>query len=192
MDTKEYFLFGRCSMCSGFFTGNAYYMDRVCDLIQDKFIEYLELGYGHADEQLYSPVYFENPDLFEHYYGDYNQMITNYKHIYENHIAPVRNFLNNSFQYGNYKKCLEACRYLLTSHNLKTCEYDCNGHTPYTLYVPYILYVHPFFFCLVTHFLVPRSLRSDLQLQRIHRFVDVIAFLHSFVSYNTFIPPLQA
>lgn len=124
LDTKEYFFYGRCSMCSGFFTGNAHYMDRVCDLLQTKFIDYLELGYGHADEQLYSPVYFENPDLFEHYYGDYNQMITNYKHIYENHIAPVRNFLHNSFQSGNYKKCLEACLCLLTSHRLKTCTYD--------------------------------------------------------------------
>ena len=78
---NEYFEWGRCSMCSGFFTGNKEYMYKVCDLIEDKFLQYLELGYGHADEQLYSPVYFENPELFEHYYGDYHQMITNYKYI---------------------------------------------------------------------------------------------------------------
>ena len=63
-NTKEYFLYGRCSMCSGFFTGNGKYMFEVCDLIQDKFMEFLKMGYGHADEQLYSPVYFENPHLF--------------------------------------------------------------------------------------------------------------------------------
>ena len=43
--------------------------------MEKKFIHYVEKGYGHADEQLYSPVYFDNPDLFEHYYGDYQQII---------------------------------------------------------------------------------------------------------------------
>ena len=81
-NTSEYFLWGRCGMCSGFFTGNAKYMYAVCDLIENKFLEYLKQGYGHADEQLYSPVYFQNGELFEHYYGDYQQMITNYKYIY--------------------------------------------------------------------------------------------------------------
>jgi len=36
-DTKEYFKWGRCSMCSGFFTGNKKYMYNVCKLILDKF-----------------------------------------------------------------------------------------------------------------------------------------------------------
>ena len=65
-NTNEYFQYGRCSMCSGFFTGDSYYMYKVCDLIENKFLEYVEMGYGHADEQLYSPVYFENPELFQH------------------------------------------------------------------------------------------------------------------------------
>ena len=95
-NTHEYFRYGRCSMCSGFFTGNTKYMYDVCDLIQNKFVEFLNLGYGHADEQLYSPVYFENPDLFEHYYGDYNQMVTNYKQINENINAPYENCIKNS------------------------------------------------------------------------------------------------
>lgn len=121
-DTKEYFKYGRCSMCSGFFTGNSSYMYKVCDLIEKKFIEYVEKGYGHADEQLYSPVYFENPDLFEHYYGDYRQMITNYLYIYEAIEAPIHNFIRNSFQYKNYKKCYEACNFVLNSLTLEKCQ----------------------------------------------------------------------
>lgn len=123
-DTNEYFRYGRCSMCSGFFTGNGKYMYDVCDLIQDKFLEFLNLGYGHADEQLYSPVYFENPSLFEHYYGDYNQMITNYKQINENIDAPYENFVKNSFKYGNYRICANACMSLINSHYNKKCHYD--------------------------------------------------------------------
>lgn len=123
-NTKEYYSWGRCSMCSGFFTGNTEYMYKVCDLIENKFLEYLKLGYGHADEQLYSPVYFENPDLFEHYFGDYRQMVTNYKYIYENPEAPVYNFITNSFNNKNYEKCLEACVFVWKSYCLGKCEYN--------------------------------------------------------------------
>ncbi len=123
-NTSEYFRYGRCSMCSGFFTGNEKYMFQVCDLIQEKFVEYLKIGYGHADEQLYSPVYFENPELFEHYYGDYNQMVTNYKQINEDIYAPVNNFIRNSYENGNYGLCLNACNVLLKSHQDEICTYN--------------------------------------------------------------------
>jgi predicted O-methyltransferase YrrM len=118
----EYFQWGRCSMCSGFFTGNAYFMNLVCGLVEKKFIEYLDKGYGHADEQLYSPVYFETPHLFDHYYGDYTEMITNYAYVYENADAPIYNFIRNSFDDENYQKCLDACNYIMKSIFMKKCE----------------------------------------------------------------------
>ena len=123
-DTKEYFKFGRCSMCSGFFTGNTYYMYNVCDLIENKFLEYLEQGYGHADEQIYSPVYFQNENLFEHYYGNYQEMITNYKYIREDSSSPIVNFIRNSFKYHYHKKSLEACNFVLNSYNLEKCNIE--------------------------------------------------------------------
>jgi len=121
-NTNEYFKWGRCSMCSGFFTGNSNYMYKVCDLIEDKFLHYLKLGYGHADEQLYSPVYFENPELFEHYYGDYQQMITNYKYIYDLPDPPIYNFITNSYNNGNYIKCYQACKFVFRSYCLEKCQ----------------------------------------------------------------------
>ena len=124
-DTQEYFKYGRCSMCSGFFTGNTYYMYKVCDLIENKFLEYLEMGYGHTDEQLYSPVYFENPNLFTHYYGDYFQMITNYAYIYDAPENPIKNFISNSYYTGNFKLCNDGCKYLLKSYFLD--KYNINN-----------------------------------------------------------------
>jgi len=121
-NTEEYFKWGRCSMCSGFFTGNKHYMYEVCGLIINKFLEYLGKGYGHADEQLYSPVYFENLDLFEHYYGDYHQMITNYKYIYDSPEPPIYNFITRSFNNKNFKKCLEACEFVFNSYCLDKCK----------------------------------------------------------------------
>jgi hypothetical protein len=135
-NTSEYFKWGRCSMCSGFFTGNKEYMYKVCDLIENKFLEYLDLGYGHADEQLYSPVYFENPDLFEHYYGDYHQMITNYKYIYDAPDPPIYNFIKNSFENSDYKKCYEGCKFVFNSWALDKCEI--NQNNLYTLFYYYM------------------------------------------------------
>ena len=117
----EYFRRGRCSMCSGFFTGNKEYMYKVCDLIEDKFLYYLERGYGHADEQLYSPVYFEHPHLFEQYFGDYSQMITNYKYIYEKPETPIHHFIRNSYNNSNYELCYKACKVVYHSWALNKC-----------------------------------------------------------------------
>lgn len=122
LNLPEYFLWGRCSMCSGFFTGNSHYMWTVADLFEDQFIEYFQKGYGHTDEQLYSPVYFKHPELFEHYYGDYVQMITNYAYIYEAPQTPIFHFIRNSFDFQNYEKCHECCQFIWKSFLKKKCE----------------------------------------------------------------------
>ena len=135
-DVKEYFRWGRCSMCSGFFTGNSEYMYKVCDLIENKFLEYLDKGYGHADEQLFSPVYFQNPNLFEHYYGDYHEMITNYHYIYDAASKPINIFIHRSFEQKDYKKCYEACKFVYNSWCNDKC--DINQKDIYTLFYYYM------------------------------------------------------
>jgi hypothetical protein len=120
-NTREYFKFGRCSMCSGFFTGNAEYMTKVCELIEDKFLYYLEQGYGHADEQLYSAVYFDRPELFQHYYGDYTEMVTNYTYVYDRPEPIIYNFIRNSFNHKYYDLCQNGCQFLLQSLRQKKC-----------------------------------------------------------------------
>lgn len=111
----NYFKYGRCSMCSGFFTGNKTYMSIFCNALVDKFIEYLNMGYGHADEQLYSPIYFQNPNIFEFYYGDYTKMITNYRYYYET-CYNIHDFLiPKSYDDNNFSITLDACRFLFKS-----------------------------------------------------------------------------
>jgi hypothetical protein len=123
-DTATYYQWGRCSMCSGFFTGATTYMYTVCGLIISQFLTYLEAGYGHADEQLYSPVFFKHPDLFEHYYGDYTEMITNYAFIYERPEPPIYNFIRNSFDNKDYARCIKACEFLIKRSK---CNIDPNA-----------------------------------------------------------------
>lgn len=111
----EYFKWGRCSFCSGFLTGNVHYMYTVCTLIEKQFMEYLELGYGHTDEQLYSAVYFNNRDLFELYYGDYHSMVTNYLRI-DDHVTTIfQHIIEKTYTNKDWRVCYDAC--------LKVLEY---------------------------------------------------------------------
>jgi hypothetical protein len=113
---QTYYQFGRCSLCSGFFTGAKPYLYDFCNKIEEKFLYYLNLGYGHADDQLFSPVYFENRDLFEVYYGDYNQMITNYRGAYDNPAITLRLVVPKSFEAKDWATCLAACKWLWLSY----------------------------------------------------------------------------
>jgi hypothetical protein len=112
---QEYFKFGRCGMCSGFFTGNIEYFKKFNDLILETFYECLEKGYGHADEQLFSIVYFRHPEIFEHYFGDYHQMITNYISVVDYIEGPVIHIIKNSFINKDYSICLKACNSVLNN-----------------------------------------------------------------------------
>ncbi len=104
--------YGRCSMCSGFFTGNTYYMKQFCDRIETKFMQCLEKGYGHADEQLYSLVYFDDPSIFDVYYGDYTEMITNYEYIRDCPQKPLHLLIKHSCEAGDFRTSLTACEAL--------------------------------------------------------------------------------
>lgn len=128
VNVPEYFRFGRCSLCSGFFTGSAENMATFLNKIIEKFIHYLKLGYGHADEQLYSPVYFENRDLFELYYGDYFQMITNYRGMYDNSTMPLTHLIPKSASTGDWLTCYNAAKAVIDSVKTKKCVLSENDY----------------------------------------------------------------
>jgi hypothetical protein len=100
---------GQCTMCSGFFTGDATHMKLFCDQIEETFLAYLKKGLGHADEQLYSPVYMKNPSLFEVYYGDYQEMITNYVLVKDRASRPIYQLIKHAYDAGGYAVALPAC-----------------------------------------------------------------------------------
>lgn len=132
---KEYYKWGRCGMCSGFFTGNIYYMTEFCKNIKLEFNAMLEIDLGHADEQLYSIVYFKSPTLFEFYYGDYQEMIINYGWIYDSPNAPVVNFMRNiNNNAGNLFLLKDATTRWLQSRAFGCFETDENT----VLYVLYL------------------------------------------------------
>jgi hypothetical protein len=108
-NVPEYFKFGRCSLCSGFFTGAKEYLYEFCCMVEEAFLSSMKLGYGHADEQLFSIVYFGKPELFDVYYGDYFDMIVNYRKIYQSPGMPLNNIAVKSFGVGDWNTCFNAC-----------------------------------------------------------------------------------
>ena len=108
-------------MCSGFFTGNTYYMTEFCNEIIKSFDDMLIQDVGHADEQLFSIVFFRRPDIFEFYYGDYTEMITNYGWIYDRPEEPVKNIIKNLNNSGENIWLLHD----VTSRWLTSYEYGC-------------------------------------------------------------------
>jgi hypothetical protein len=113
---------GRCAMCSGFYTGDAEYMYAVCDRMEKKFVECVEKGYGHADEQIINLVYFDAPELFDWYLGDYQEMITNYAHVYSRPERPLRQLIRNSYAAKDWNVCAGACDLLWESHQSGACR----------------------------------------------------------------------
>ena len=110
--------YGLCTLCSGFFTGRADYMKTFCTRVEEKFLEYLNQKLGHADEQLFWAVYLDDPSLFELYYGDYTEMVTNYLYIKERPGEVIRLFIAHSYERGGYEECLQASKTLWRSFKL--------------------------------------------------------------------------
>lgn len=113
---------GRCTMCSGFFTGDAKHMHQVCSRVEQKFVACLEQGFGHADEQLINLVYFDAPDLFDWYLGDYQEMITNYARVYQRPERPLRQIIKSSYGARDWAVCSRACDILWDSHQSGACR----------------------------------------------------------------------
>lgn len=120
-NVAEYYRWGRCGMCSGFFTGNKYYMTQFCNYIIEAFHDMLNLNVGHADEQLYSIVFFRHPEIFEFYYGDYQEMIVNYGWIYERATQPAINIIRNLHNSGENDLLLKN----VTNRWLQSYKFGC-------------------------------------------------------------------
>jgi hypothetical protein len=120
---KDYYQYGRCSMCSGFFTGNKKHMYEFCNMMEEAFVNTLEKGYGHADEQLFLMVYYKKPELFDLYYGDYQQMITNYTYTHENPEITCHLLIPKAFNDNNFEVCFNACKFIWNSYILNYIYY---------------------------------------------------------------------
>jgi hypothetical protein len=109
-----YFMWGRCGFGANFFTGSAYYLTQICELVVDEFLQCFWEGFGHNDETLLPLVYFKNRELFEPYWGDYDSCIANYACIRQSVSCIMQNMVAGSFNYDR-ELCHAVCLALLGS-----------------------------------------------------------------------------
>jgi hypothetical protein len=85
-------------------------------------VECLKKGYGHADEQLINLVYFDAPELFDWYLGDYQEMITNYARVRQRPERPLGQVIRNSYVAKDWGVCARACDILWESYVGGSCR----------------------------------------------------------------------
>jgi hypothetical protein len=78
-DNKEYYRRGGEYVCAGgLMTADIQHWEWMHKKIEQLFVETVEAGYGHADEQIIFRAFLENPEKFEIYFGDYPEIFDNY------------------------------------------------------------------------------------------------------------------
>ena len=112
-EDPAYWDYGRCSLCSGFFTGNTENMLCFCGLVEEKFLECLAEGHGHSDETLFAPVFHEHRSLFKLYPGDYASMVTNFQRAVHSQASIFQHVLTKAHELGDYEISSLAARALL-------------------------------------------------------------------------------
>ena len=114
---------GRCVIAAGFFTGKNEPMLKLCDQIDQEFRKVVELGRGHAEEQLLATVHARDPTAFEMFYGDYYELITNYVWVRSNPDAVLGLFIDRAAEDKNWTWILPACEKLyLSQYTHKTVQ----------------------------------------------------------------------
>ena len=89
--------------------------------MDELFCEATKAGFGHGDELLFLEIIDEFYDEIDRGYGDYAQILNNYK-------APVNNLwyiyhyiIKNYINMGYFKECCDCCQKVVDSvENLKT------------------------------------------------------------------------
>jgi len=108
---------GMRSIAGGFWTGNKDYLYNVCIEGHKIFIDTVNAGYGHSEQNIIPIIYFNNPNWFELYYGDYWQLLNNYDKIRLNLENSVKHVIFYARQYGSYKICQQCCIQVLNAVN---------------------------------------------------------------------------
>ena len=100
----------------GYCTGKLEYMHKMSMLAKEEFIRATKLGFSPLEEHIISYLYCTNRDLFEPYYGDYQQCISNYEYLCENKDIVFRN-LRYCLQTGDTLEIENIKKYIKESAN---------------------------------------------------------------------------
>jgi hypothetical protein len=108
----------RYKIAGGFFLASSDNMIIFCDKILACASEYLNNGYFGLEQEFMAIVYVKNKELFDPYYGDFADLLTNYKYLHHNYWLPYRVFNTATDDIDKDR----VCKYLLKSYNNNTID----------------------------------------------------------------------
>lgn len=112
---KSYFTFHYHNMAGGLFSGSIQNLLQYKDLFEKKLNQILFEKWYQNDEAIMTLVHYENPKLFDLYYGDYKGIVSNY-------LKPIHNI-----------------------HIIMDMIYKCNRFSKYDFLYPILQYLIPFY-----------------------------------------------
>ncbi len=121
-DYDKYYSRIRWGTACGFFTADRTHMKQLCIFFDEEAVKTIELGYGHGEEQVIAVIYHEHPELFEFYYGDYNELLCNYVYPIRNIQNILFNFVNNTRECSKNDLCYLACEKVWQSYITGRCD----------------------------------------------------------------------
>jgi len=87
-------LAGECGIGATAFTIESAYVETVCCHMMSLLYKHIGIGVGHAEEQLMTYLWREQPDLFSLYYGDYPSILTNYHATRDDQQSVMNNIVH--------------------------------------------------------------------------------------------------
>jgi len=115
----QFYEIGRYGMAGGILSGNIESIINMYILVKNKFLELINLGYGHAEEQIFIELEKEYPNLFDLYYGTYNSVLINYIDIVKDVDKILDNIVSNSRLDNNHNFSYNVCDKIQNSLNKK-------------------------------------------------------------------------
>lgn len=115
----EWYKMGQCGTAGGVLSGNKEYITKIYRLFNDKFIELVQNGYGHGEEQIIIELEKDHPSLFEFYYGTYDSILANRIDITEDVDSILRYFIIPCRLDNNHTYAYNACSKIKMSLDAK-------------------------------------------------------------------------
>jgi hypothetical protein len=136
IEYKEYFKTINHNMAGGLFSGNKENLKKYIKLYCDKFDNILNDNWHQLDEAIMAIIKKENTNLFDNYYGAYDNIINGYDIYFK---------LDNNFSYDKIMGCI---KYLLNKNQHNICYHMLKYIMSYSIYsdVKYD-YINQFIIC---------------------------------------------
>jgi hypothetical protein len=111
-------------VCGCFFVSGKNICISIMNRLKQIVVENTEMGYGHGEESVYLQVLEEFYDNIVRSYGDYGQILNNFKYPVSNLWYIYHNILIPYIEFEYHKECIECCDKILYSLDKGLTVYD--------------------------------------------------------------------